>query len=78
MDEAGNTDTEGVGALANAIPTMGALTSLNISSNKLTRGAVIPGKEGWSDYVDERYSTDMSGSCDVKLRSPTHNCCCRC
>jgi hypothetical protein len=45
-----------------------ALLSLNISNNKLTSGAAIPGREGWSDDDDdddedddEAFETDMTG-----------------
>ena len=35
MDGTGNTNMEGVGAFADAIPTMGALTSLDLSENQI-------------------------------------------
>ena len=37
----------------------GALTSLDISANNLTRGALKAGKEGWED---DAYETDMTGT----------------
>jgi hypothetical protein len=49
----------GVTALANAIPGMGALTSLDISNNDLIRGAY----EG-----DGNYATDMTGMCPLTTR----------
>ena len=48
----------GVNAIADAIPTMGALTNIDISSNKLTRGALKPGESG---RFDSDYETDMTG-----------------
>ena len=46
----------GVIAISDAIPTMGALTSLNISNNKLTQG-----KKNGTGLFGDTYDTDMSG-----------------
>jgi hypothetical protein len=53
LDSRGGTDTSGVGALANVIPDMGALTSLNLASNNL--GApLLPA--GWTHHPGNRAS----------------------
>ena len=55
----GNTDLSGVIAISNAIPTMGAMTSLNISSNYLTQGAL---KAKQYTFSPDEYETDMTGA----------------
>jgi hypothetical protein len=49
----------GVVALADAIPKMGALLSLNIGDNKLTRGKAKYGNSDPNDSSD--WKTDLSG-----------------
>jgi hypothetical protein len=39
----------------------GALLSLDVSSNNFTRGAVIPGRERWSDSNNAKFATDTAG-----------------
>jgi hypothetical protein len=52
-----DTDMLGIIALANAIPDMRALTSLDISDNKLARGAY----KGGDTFDDASYETDTTG-----------------
>jgi Ran GTPase-activating protein (RanGAP) involved in mRNA processing and transport len=51
----------GIIAIANAIPDMGALASLDISSCKLTRGARKAKYRSKTDEKDRYYETDASG-----------------
>jgi hypothetical protein len=51
-------DMSGVAALADVLPGMGALTTLDISTNKLTRGALKAGENG---LYNAHYETDMTG-----------------
>jgi hypothetical protein len=59
-------DTSGIVAIADAIPDMGALTSLNVSSNNLARGLKANGWAGksyeadWGEE-DDHWGTDMTG-----------------
>jgi Ran GTPase-activating protein (RanGAP) involved in mRNA processing and transport len=59
-------DTSGIVAIADAIPNMGALSLLNLSSNGLTRGMLK--KDNRSDY-DQKYLGDAWGSTDDHYES---------
>jgi Leucine-rich repeat (LRR) protein len=72
-------DMSGVIAISNAIPTMGALTSLDISNNKLARGKLL--SEPSYVYFDERpwgskdkhYESDMTGFIVIALADAIKN-----
>ena len=51
-------DMSGALAISNAIPTMGAMMSLNISNNNLARGKQTGGFKSWQAPM---YATDVSG-----------------
>jgi hypothetical protein len=62
QQEAPPMEPRGAIAIANAIPDMRALTTLDISKNKLTRGALKAGlRQGQSGGDDSHYETDMTG-----------------
>jgi hypothetical protein len=47
-------DADDVSILASELPNKGALTSLNVSMNKLTRGMQMPGTEEWTHPLPDR------------------------
>ena len=51
-------DTDDAAILADELPAKGALLSLNISNNKLTRGKY----KGGPEHFDSSYETDMTGT----------------
>jgi hypothetical protein len=54
-----NMDADDAIVLASELPDKGALTSLNISNNGLSRGA----HDGSIHYTEQHFTTDTTGNC---------------